>query len=74
MTLSPEPGAQNRCPGPNQRIKDELDRLIDELVMPLVPDESPRSQRPSREPALIPAALTPAALIPAARPADQDNG
>ncbi|MFD9610789.1 hypothetical protein ACFWWS_15625 [Streptomyces sp. NPDC059083] len=34
MSLSPVAGGQDRYPGPNQRFKDDLDRLIDELLMP----------------------------------------
>ncbi|MCX5394416.1 hypothetical protein [Streptomyces sp. NBC_00094] len=61
MPVSPAPGAQDRYPGPNQRIKDDLDRLIDELLLPSDPDHT---HRPSHGPA----------LPSAARPHAQGNG
>ncbi|MFD4372330.1 hypothetical protein [Streptomyces sp. NPDC058486] len=55
MSLSHGPGAQDRYPGPNQRFKDDLDRVIDELLMPSVPDHT---HGPSHGPAPLAAAPT----------------
>ncbi|MGW4699311.1 hypothetical protein [Streptomyces sp. NPDC004285] len=53
MSLSPVAGAEDRYPGPNQRFKDDLDRLIDECLMPSAPGPA---QGPSHGPAPLSAA------------------